>query len=58
MSASDISISWTLGETIIPTFTSPNLILTHGFQQQVIVTAVEENFENQVKITVFPKSGK
>ena len=51
---SNISISWTLGETIIPTFTSPNLILTHGFQQQVIVTAVLENFENQVKITVFP----
>jgi len=53
-SASGISLSWTLGETIIPTFTSPNLILTHGFQQQVIITAVEENFENQVKITVFP----
>ena len=52
--ASNISISWTLGETIIPTFTSPNLILTHGFQQQIIITAVEENLENQVKISVFP----
>ena len=52
--ASNISISWTLGETIIPTFTSPNLILTHGFQQQIIITAIEENLENEVKITVFP----
>ena len=52
--ASNISISWTLGETIIPTFTSPNLILTHGFQQQIIITAIKENFENQVRITVYP----
>lgn len=52
--ASGISLSWTLGETIIPTFTSPNLILTHGFQQQVVVTAVDENLEDQVRITVFP----
>jgi len=33
-----VSISWTLGETIIPTYTSGNLILTHGFQQQLIIT--------------------
>jgi hypothetical protein len=54
--ATGISISWTLGETIIPTFTSSDntLILTHGFQQQLIVTAVEENLETLVEITVFP----
>jgi hypothetical protein len=54
--ASGISISWTLGETIIPTFKSTDntLILTHGFQQQLIVTAIEENLETLVDITVYP----
>lgn len=49
-----ISISWTLGETIIPTFQNGNLILTHGFQQQLILTSVEENFDIMVNIKVFP----
>jgi hypothetical protein len=51
-----ISISWTLGETIVPTFTSQDgsLILTHGFQQKLIPTAVEETFEETVKVTIFP----
>jgi hypothetical protein len=49
-----LSISWTLGETIIPTFTNGNLTLTHGFQQQLIVTAIEENIDIAVNIKVFP----
>ena len=51
-----ISISWTLGETIIPTFTSEDgsLILTHGFQQKLIITAVEENLEDLVEVTIYP----
>ena len=51
-----ISISWTLGETIIPTFTSQDgsLILTHGFQQKLIITAVEENFEEKVQVLIYP----
>ena len=55
-SGGTISISWTLGETIIPTFTSQDgsLVLTHGFQQKIIITTVEENLVNPVKITVFP----
>ena len=54
--ASGISISWTLGETIIPTFTSTDntLILTHGFQQQLIITAIEENLGPLVDVSVFP----
>jgi len=56
--AGDISISWTLGETIIPTFQddpeNPTIILTHGFQQQLIVTTVEENLEILVNVTVYP----
>ena len=51
-----ISISWTLGETIIPTFTSDDgsLILTHGFQQRLIITTVEENLEDLVQVTIYP----
>jgi Secretion system C-terminal sorting domain len=49
-----VSISWTLGETVIPTFQNGNLILTHGFQSQLIVTAVEENLDVLVNIKVFP----
>ena len=49
-----LSLSWTLGETIIPTFKNGDLILTHGFQQQLIVTAVEENLETIVKVTIYP----
>lgn len=51
-----VSISWTLGETIIPTFVSGDrsLILTHGFQQRLIISSVEENFEDPVDVTVFP----
>lgn len=53
-SSGTFAISWTLGETIIPTFTSGSLILTHGFQQDIWITAVEENLENSVKVTIFP----
>jgi len=54
--ASEIAISWTLGETIIPQFTSADktIILTHGFQQQLIITTVEELLDALVKVTVFP----
>jgi len=55
-SDNSISISWTLGETIIPTFTSQDgsLILTHGFQQKLLITTVAENILNPVQVTVFP----
>jgi hypothetical protein len=51
-----LSISWTLGETIIPTFKSGDgtLVLTHGFQQQLIITTVEEKLDVLVNIKVFP----
>jgi len=52
--AGGISISWTLGETIIPTFSAGGLILTHGFQQQLIVTTIEENLMELVNVTVYP----
>jgi hypothetical protein len=49
-----MSISWTLGETIIPTFQNGNLIITHGFQQQLIITTVEDNIEPLVTVTIYP----
>jgi hypothetical protein len=51
-----LSISWTLGETIIPNFKAPDnsLILTHGFQYQVIIATIEENLETLVTVKVYP----
>ena len=49
-----LSVSWTLGETIIPTFTNGDLVVTHGFQQQLIVTTIEENLDVLVNVKVFP----
>lgn len=52
----NISLSWTLGETIIPTLHSQDgsLVLSHGFQQKLLVTAIEETFSELIKIKVFP----
>jgi hypothetical protein len=54
--ATGISLSWTLGETIIPAFTSSNgdIVLTHGFQQQLIVTTVEENIDIPIEVKIYP----
>lgn len=54
--ATGISISWTLGETIIPNFTSPDgtIKLAHGFQQKLVITKVEELIEETVSVTVYP----
>lgn len=52
--SANINLSWTLGETIIPTFTSTNIILTHGFQSVLKTVVVEENIEDEVTVTVYP----
>jgi len=51
-----LTISWTLGETIVPTYTSSDgsLILTHGFQQKLIMVDVEKNLEVPVTVTIYP----
>lgn len=51
-----ISLSWTLGETITPTSKSSDgfLILTHGFQQIIVITAMEEEILNPVSVIVYP----
>ena len=55
-SDNSLSISWTLGETIIPTFKSQDgtLILTHGFQQKLIITGIDENIDTKVKVKLYP----
>jgi hypothetical protein len=49
-----LSISWTLGEVIIPTFKNGDLVLTHGFQQKLIITVIEENLDILIDVKVFP----
>jgi hypothetical protein len=48
------SVSWTLGETIIPIYKNGNLTLAHGFQQQLVITAIEENLDVPVNVKIFP----
>ena len=49
------SLSWTMGEGIIDTYTSTSVILTQGFQQsKLTVTAVPEISGNSSSIIVYP----
>lgn len=53
--SSDVSISWTIGETIIKTFSAGSNFLTQGFHQPVItVVSVEEIEPVEYNITAFP----
>jgi len=53
--ACEISISWTLGETVIETFTTEENTLTQGFHQpQLTVVAVDEIVKLGYMITAFP----
>jgi hypothetical protein len=52
--ANQISISWTLGQTIVPTFSAGGLTLSHGFQGTLIISTVEENILNPVQVVIFP----
>ena len=50
-----ISISWTLGETVIETFGSSDLILTQGFQQPILtVSTFIEDPGLDFQIAAFP----
>lgn len=51
----NVTISWTLGEPIIETFSSADMILTQGFQQPVlIVSTLIEEPGLDFQITAFP----
>ncbi len=49
------SISWTLGEVVIATFSAEDLILTQGFHQSgLIITTVEEVSDMGFGIAAYP----
>jgi hypothetical protein len=39
---------------VIPTYQNGDVILTHGFQQQLIVATLEKNLDLQVEILIYP----
>jgi Secretion system C-terminal sorting domain len=49
------SLSWTLGEEVIDTYTGTNVILTQGFQQSKLsVTAIQELLGSLPEISAYP----
>lgn len=51
----EISISWTLGETIIATFEAGDIVLTQGFHQDTYeITSIKEQYESEINISIFP----
>lgn len=48
------SVSFTIGEPIIETFSSSNLHLTQGYQQGVIFTAAINEFNDDLVISAYP----
>lgn len=51
----NFSISWTLGETMIETFESSDMLLTQGFQQPLmIVSTMVEEPDLEFQVTAYP----
>ncbi len=51
----DATLSWTIGESVVETFSGTNAVLTQGFQQPLyLVTSVEEAPDNPYQISVYP----
>jgi len=51
----NISLSWSLGETIIETHNSENITLTQGFQQpDIIITSIYESDRILHDVNVYP----
>jgi hypothetical protein len=49
------SLSWTLGEPVIETYTAGSTVLTQGFQQPILVSvSIYENPELNFDISAFP----
>ena len=52
---SDFTLSWTIGEGIIETFSNDDMVLTQGFQQPSLkITLIEESDEGNFQINVYP----
>lgn len=53
--SSSVSLSWTLGEMIVETFSSSSIILTQGFQQPYYsLVSIVENTNQELDIEFFP----
>lgn len=55
----NISISWTLGETIIETFEAGDIVLTQGFHQDSYeITAIPEFQDQSIEVSLFPNPAR
>ncbi len=53
--AEGVTLSWTIGEGIIETFSNNEMILTQGFQQPTLkVTLIDESDEGDFHFDVYP----
>ncbi|OFX22054.1 MAG: hypothetical protein A2041_02165 [Bacteroidetes bacterium GWA2_31_9b] len=53
--AGGLSLSWTLGELAVETFTTSNLVLTQGFQQGYYeITGIDELSNKDFKVNIYP----
>lgn len=53
--AGGISLSWTIGELAVETFTTSNLILTQGFQQGYYeITSVNDPLVKSIDLEIYP----
>lgn len=51
----DISMSWTIGETVTETFSADGIVLTQGFQQSsYTVTRIDDILSDLFKVDVYP----
>lgn len=49
------SLSWTMGECIIETFTGSNNMLTQGFQQSsYLATPIQESMNEEYSFSIYP----
>jgi hypothetical protein len=52
---SSMQLSWTLGETMIETYSQSSIVLTQGFHQGILnVSVIEESNLNGMSISAFP----
>lgn len=52
---SDISLSWTIGEGVIETFSNNEIVLTQGFQQPSLkVTLIDESDQINFQVNIYP----
>lgn len=53
--SSDISLSWTIGETITETINNNTITLTQGFHQsKIIITSIDQLSESKFALSAYP----